>query len=146
MPANYVKDIEPAKVQKVTKKKEMVSVPVKVVKKKIEKRKVPRSSRIGSKSILGRRSNTRESKATPKSGHQLLAPPSLLVQCTEVVVQTAVQWRLDSKPSTQRMTDLYKGRSFGVRPWRKPYDSLVSSESVTKWRCGYERRWVWPVA
>ncbi len=61
VPANYVKDIEPAKVKKVTKKKEMISVPAKVIRKKIEKRKVPRSSRMGSKSILGRRSNTCES-------------------------------------------------------------------------------------
>ncbi len=60
VPANYVRDIEPAKVKKATKKKEMVSVPVKVVKKKIEKRKVARASRTGSKSVLGRRSNTRE--------------------------------------------------------------------------------------
>ncbi len=55
-----MREIEPAKVKKATKKKEMVSVPVKVVKKKIEKRKVARASRMGSKSVLGRRSNTCE--------------------------------------------------------------------------------------
>lgn len=38
IPANYVKEIEPAKVKKVVKKKERISVPVKVKKTKIEKR------------------------------------------------------------------------------------------------------------
>lgn len=38
IPANYVKEMEPAKVKKVVKKKEMISVPVKVKKTRIEKR------------------------------------------------------------------------------------------------------------
>ena len=38
IPANYVKEIEPAKVKKVAKKKEIVKVPVKVKKTRIEKR------------------------------------------------------------------------------------------------------------
>ena len=38
IPANYVKEIDPAKVKKVVKKKEMVNVPVKVKRTRIEKR------------------------------------------------------------------------------------------------------------
>ena len=38
IPANYVKEIEPAKVKKVVKKKELVSLPVKVRKTRIEKK------------------------------------------------------------------------------------------------------------
>ena len=38
VPGNYVKEVEPKKVTKVTKKKEMVKMPVRVKKKKIEKR------------------------------------------------------------------------------------------------------------
>ena len=38
IPANYVKEIEPSKVKKVVKKKEMINVPVKVKKTRIEKR------------------------------------------------------------------------------------------------------------
>ena len=71
MPANYVREIEPAKVKKVTKKKEMVSVPVKVVKKKTEKRRVPRTSRLGSKSSVGRRGASRECLALSSHPHIL---------------------------------------------------------------------------
>ena len=38
MPASYVKEDEPVMVKKVVKKKELVNVPVKVQKKRIEKR------------------------------------------------------------------------------------------------------------
>ena len=38
IPANYVKEIEPSKVKKVVKKKEMINVPVKVKKTRIERR------------------------------------------------------------------------------------------------------------
>ena len=38
VPANYVREIEPTKVKKVTKVKEVVNVPVKVKRKKVEKR------------------------------------------------------------------------------------------------------------
>ena len=38
IPANYVKEIEPSKMKKVVKKKEMINVPVKVKKTRIEKR------------------------------------------------------------------------------------------------------------
>ncbi len=38
VPASYVKEIEPTKVKKIIKKKETVTVPIKVTKKRIEKR------------------------------------------------------------------------------------------------------------
>ena len=45
VPANYMQEAEPAKVSKVTKQKEMMMVPVKVKRKKMEKRKVTKSKR-----------------------------------------------------------------------------------------------------
>ena len=38
VPASYMQEIEPTKVKKLVKKKELVNVPVKVTKKKMEKR------------------------------------------------------------------------------------------------------------
>lgn len=54
VPANYVKEVEPLKTVKKVRRKEMVSVPVKVKRKKMERRRVPR--RGGTKrGTLGRR-------------------------------------------------------------------------------------------
>lgn len=38
VPANYVREVEPTKVKKLTKVKEVVNVPVKVKRKKVERR------------------------------------------------------------------------------------------------------------
>lgn len=38
VPSNYVKEVDPVKVKKVTKKKEVVSMPVKVRRKRTEKK------------------------------------------------------------------------------------------------------------
>ena len=56
VPANYVKEVEPLKTTKTIRQKEMVSVPVKIKRKRLEKRRGGRWSGPGAKrSVIGRR-------------------------------------------------------------------------------------------
>ena len=73
VPANYVREIEPTKVKKVTKVKEVVNVPVKVKRKKVEKR----------SGIIVKRSFKMLPRIVDRNVHSLTTE---LVSCSSVIL------------------------------------------------------------